>query len=93
MGPGVKDEFGKKLKVCVWVSGRVCGEKLFVLLRGVFVFVGGERERERVSVCVFVFANCGGVQERWRGCHSAIRLTGAPSSGPGSSDCRFEETK
>lgn len=54
----------------------------------VFVFAGGS-----VCMCVFVFAECGGGRERWPGCHSEIRMTGAPSSRRGSSDCRFEETK
>lgn len=24
VGPGLRDEFGKRLKVCVWVSARAC---------------------------------------------------------------------
>lgn len=90
-GGGATDAFGKRLNVCVWVLATVCLQRGAICVgeRCVFVFAGGEG----LCVCVFVFEECGGGRERWPGCHSAIRLTGAPSSGPGSSDCRFEETK
>lgn len=74
---------------CVWVLASAC------LLMGPFVLAKSVCLclQEGVCACVFVFAECGGGRERWPGCHSEIRVTGAPSSRRGSSDCRFKETK
>lgn len=75
------------LRQCVW------GEGLFVLARSVCLCL----QKAMDCVCVCVVCLClrivGAAEKGGPGCHSAIRLTGAPSSGPGSSDCRLEETK
>ena len=85
--------------MCVWVPAAVCLGRGAVCVgeKCVFVFAEGNGLCVCVCVCVCVVCLClrivGAAEKGGPGCHSAIRLTGAPSSGPGSSDCRLEETK